>query len=180
MASSRPILAAVAIIILAGGVLLDLLVILSGVSTHTPLSKVYFLQASTGGISGAPNPARWTYFAICGATSSGGSNAHCGKVGAAIPFDPIANFGTKNNVPEEFIKHAKTYYYLSRVAWAFFLIALFFAAVALLMSLLALCSRLAAKFTRLITIMALGSQAVAAAIMTYASLLPSRPLPCPY
>ena len=176
--AARPILSAVSIILLAGGVLLQLLVVLSGVTQHSPLSKVYFIEASTNGISGSgpvPNPARWTYFAICGVEN--GQNAHCGKVGAAIPFDPVKNFGTKSNVPDPLVNQQKTYYYLSRVMWAFYLIALFFAVVALLLSVFALCSRLAAKFTGLVTAMALVAQAVTAAIMTY--VFPSPSTPCP-
>ena len=168
--AARPILSAVAIILLAGGVVLQFLVILSGVLTSTPLNKVYFLQAATSGISSTsgtpvPNPARWTFFAICG--EKNGNNAMCGKVGAAIPFDPVKNFGTKNNVPQPLIDHPNEYYYLSRIMWAFYIIALVFAVVALFLGVFALCSRLAAKFTGLVTIIATLMQAVTASLMTY-------------
>jgi hypothetical protein len=176
----RSLLSALSILILAGGIVLQFFVILSGVSTHTPLNKIYFLQADTSGISSGngspvPNPARWTYFAICGERN--GNNAMCGKVNAAIPFDPVRNFGTQTNVPEGLVQHPSQYYYLSRVAWAFYTIALFFAVVALLLSVFALCSRLAAKFTGLVTCIALIMQAVTASIMTYVSPpIPSLPI----
>jgi uncharacterized membrane protein len=91
----------------------------------------------------------------------------CGKVNAAIPFDPVKNFGTQNNVPQGLIDHPGQYYYMSRVMWAFYIIALVFAVVALFLSVFALCSRLAAKFTGLVTIIALVMQAVTASLMTY-------------
>jgi hypothetical protein len=168
----RSLLSALSILILAGGVVMQFLVILSGVTAHIPFNNVYFLQADTSGISSGngspvPNPARWTYFAICGERN--GHNAMCGKVNAAIPFDPVRNFGTQTNVPQKLVQHPSQYYYLSRVAWAFYIIALFFAVVALLLSVFALCSRLAAKFTGLVTLTALIFQAVTASLMTYVS-----------
>ena len=175
--AARPILSAVAIFLLAGGIVLQFFTILSGVVVHSPLNKVYFLQADTSGISSTsgtpvPNPARWTYFAICGVHN--GNNAKCGKVSAATPFDPVKNFGTKINVPQGLIDHPSQYYYLSRVMWAFYIMALFFAVVALLLSVFAMCSRLAAKFTGLVTIIATVMQAVTASLMTYVPLLPTH------
>ena len=172
--AARPILSVVSIIILAGGVVLQFFVVLSGVvNSSAPINNVYFLQASTAGISSngnnpVPNPARWTYFATCGVRN--GHNADCGKVTAAMPFDPVRNFGTETNVPAGLVQHPGTYYYLSRVMWAFYLIALFFAVVALLLGVFAVCSRLAAKFTGLVTIIALVMQTVTAALMTYVHL----------
>lgn len=167
--AARSLLSFISILILAGGVVMEFLVILSGISTHSPLKQVYFLQADTSGISSnngspVPNPARWTYFAICG--EHNGNNANCGKVNAAIPFDPMRNFGTQTNIPQKLLQHPSQYYYLSRVAWSFYLIALFFACVALLLGVFALCSRLAAKFTGLVTFTAMIMQAVAASLMT--------------
>lgn len=174
--AARPILSIVAIILLAGGVLLQLLVILSGAINSNPINKIFFLQGSTDGIDGSsvPNPARWTYFAICGERN--GLNAQCRPVQAAIPFDPRRNFGTSMGLPDQLASGdaASTLYYLSRIAWAFFIIALFFAAVALLMSVIAIFSRLAAKFTGLVTIMALVCQAVACALMTCVSTIPTN------
>ena len=92
----------VSLIILAGGVLLQLLTILSGGVNSSPINKIYFLEAGDiGSISGARNPSRWTFFAICGAEN--GLNANCGKPVPALPFDPPRNFGTTQDVPEQFI-----------------------------------------------------------------------------
>lgn len=62
------------------------------------------------------------------------------------------------------------YFYLSRVSWAFYIIALFFAACALFTGLLALCTRLGSVLSGLNAFMAMASQAVAAALMTYVAL----------
>lgn len=164
--AARPILSAISIFFLAAGIVLQIFVVLSGAINTLPMNKVYFLQASTDGISGSnvPNPARWAYFSTCGVRN--GNNANCGKVQPAHPFDPRRNFGTRNGLAEGFLNNGSYYYYMSRVAWAFYIIALFFAAVALLLSVTALCSRLAAKLTGLMTIIAVVMQAVAAALMT--------------
>lgn len=157
------------LIILAGGILLQFLVILSGMSHNptVPLRDVYFLQASTNGISGGDftrNPARWTFLSICGANN--GHNVNCGNTHAALPFDPPRNFGTNNNVPQAFIG-TDQYYYMSRFMFAFYLIALFFAVVALFTGLLALCTRLGAYLSGLNTVIAAFFQVITAALMTY-------------
>jgi hypothetical protein len=63
--------------------------------------------------------------------------------------------------------HNSNYYYLmSRFAWVFYLIALLFAALALVTGLLALCSRLGGYLSSMITMVALFFQAMAAALVT--------------
>ncbi|KAK5164273.1 Eisosomes component [Saxophila tyrrhenica] len=168
MGAKTPILSAISIFFLAGGIVLSLFIILSGAINTLPMNQVFFLQAETNGISGSsnnpvPNPARWTYFAVCGARN--GNNANCGPVTAALPFDPRRNFQTMNGLPQGF-RNNDDYYYESRAAWAFYIIALFFAVMALFLSLLALCSRLAAKFTGMMALIAVVMQAVAAGLMT--------------
>ncbi|ORY11526.1 SUR7/PalI family-domain-containing protein [Clohesyomyces aquaticus] len=164
MAASRPILGLVALILLAGGIVLQFFTILSGAVNGSPENKFYFLEASNiGDIPGARNPSRWTFFAICGAAN--GLNANCGKSVPALPFDPPRNFGTQQNIPEQFIGTRK-FFYLSRFMFAFYLVALFFAVCALFTGLLALCSRLGGYLSALTTSMALFFQTLAAALMT--------------
>ena len=155
-------------ILLAGGIVLQILVILSGLK-GSPVNQIYFLQADTSSIKSTSlyyhNPARWTYLDICGVSPSG-KNMDCSKKSADIPFDPVKNFGTTKGVPSEFVKNPHRYFYLSRVAWAFYLIALAFAALALLASLAALFARLGAYMSGLTTFLAMICQAVAAALMT--------------
>ncbi|OQN95724.1 hypothetical protein B0A48_18264 [Cryoendolithus antarcticus] len=163
----RSVLGLIALIVLAGGIVLQFLTILSGVSTSTPLQHVYFLESTTNGISGGSgmvrNPSRWTFFAICGAEN--GNNANCGNVVPALPFDPPRNFGTENNVPETFIG-TKKFFYLSRFMFAFYLVALFFAVIAFFTSVLAICTRLGAYLTGLNAAIAFFFQTLTAALMT--------------
>lgn len=160
-----PILAFGSLVLVAGGLLFQFLTILTGGINDSPLDKFYFLEATTNNIPNARNPSRWTFFAICGADPSSGNNANCGAVVPALPFDPPRNFGTEQNVPDEFIG-TKEYFYLSRFMFAFYLIALFFAAVALISGLLALCSRLGGYLSSLMASIALFFQVLAAALMT--------------
>ena len=167
MAGARPILNITAIVLLAGGIVLQFLTILSGAVQSSPTNLVYFLQASTDGVSGGrdnlPNPIRWTFFALCG--NENGKNANCYPVRAALPFDPPRNFGTENGVAEAFLNGNK-FYYLSRFMFAFYLIALFFAVVSFLLSVFALCARLGSYLTGFTVFLALFFQTLAAALMT--------------
>lgn len=165
MAVTRPILALGSLVLVAAGLLFQFLTILTGGVNSSPLNKFYFLQASTNGIPNARDPSRWTFFAICGADPSTGHNTNCGASVPALPFDPPRNFGTTENVPEQFIG-THQYYYLSRFMFAFYLIALFFAAIALISGLLALCSRLGGYLSSLMTSVALFFQVIAASLMT--------------
>jgi len=165
MGPARPILAILSLVLVAGGVLLQFFTILSGAINSTPINKFYFLEASTQGIPNARNPSRWTYFAICGADPSTGNNDNCGNVVPALPFDPPRNFGTQQGVPQSFLG-TKEYFYLSRFMFAFYLIALVFASIALLTGLLALVSRLGGYISSMTTSIALFFQSLAAALMT--------------
>lgn len=168
-----------AILLLAGGILLQLLVVLSGAVAGTPVNLVYFLQASTDGITNAranlPNPVRWTFFALCG--SQNGNNADCYPVQAALPFSPARNFRTEQGVPDGL--GADKFFYLSRVMFAFYLIALFFAVVAFLLSVFALCARLGSYLTGFTVCLALFFQTVTAALMTYVHFPPHTHPPKP-
>lgn len=163
MGPTRPLLAILSLVLVAGALLLQFFTILSGGVKGAPLNKFYFLQADTSNIPGALNPARWTFFAICGVEN--GLNANCRSPKAALPFDPPRNFGTEEGVPQQFIG-THEYYYLSRFMFAFYLIALFFGAVALITGLLALVSRLGGYISSMTTFVALFFQALAAALMT--------------
>jgi hypothetical protein len=145
--------------------LLQFFTILTGAVNSAPLDRFYFLEASTNGITGARNPSRWTFFAICGADPTSGHNVNCGAVVPALPFDPPRNFGTQNGVPQQFIG-THQYYYLSRFMFAFYLIALVFGAIALLTGLLALVSRLGGYISSMTTSIALFFQTLAATLMT--------------
>jgi hypothetical protein len=165
MGPTRPILAILSLILVAGGALLQFFTILTGGVNSAPLDRFYFLEASTNGIANARNPSRWTFFAICGADPSSGHNANCGSPVPALPFDPPRNFGTQQGVPEQF-NGTNQYFLLSRFMFAFYLIALFFGAIALLTGLLALVSRLGGYISSMTTFVALFFQTLAATLMT--------------
>lgn len=167
MAAGRPVLGLVSLILIAGGIVMTFFVVLSGfINNVVPIKNTWFLQAQTTNISGGnsnlKNPARWTYLAICGVTN--GYNANCGPTTAALPFAPAHNFGTTSGVPAAFT--GNHFYYLSRFAWVFYLISLFFAVVSFFLGFLALCTRLGAYLTGLNAAIALFFQALAASLMT--------------
>ena len=58
------------------------------------------------------------------------------------------------------------FYYLSRFMWVFYIIALFFAVIAALTGILALCTRIGAYLSGFNTMIALFFQSLAAALMT--------------
>nr|POE89996.1 protein sur7 [Quercus suber] len=167
MALTRSLLSLLSIILLAGGIVMEFLIILSGTHIGTPENQIYFLQSSTNGITGGPNPvpnpARWTYFSVCGVTN--GLNTDCSRVRAAQPFDPEGNFGTQTGLPDAFI-NTHRWYYLSRFAWVFFIIALFFAVLAFLLSVFALCARLGAYLAASMSFLALFFQTLCASLYT--------------
>ncbi|KZM23276.1 Eisosomes component [Ascochyta rabiei] len=165
VAAAKPIFALAALLLVAGGIVMQIFTILSGGINSAPINKFYFLEAATSGIPNARNPSRWTFFAICGRDPASGLNANCGAVVPALPFDPPRNFGTTENVPQQFIG-THLYFYLSRFMFAFYLIALFFAAGALLTGLLALCSRLGGYLSALTVAVALFFQTLAASLLT--------------
>jgi len=168
--AARPILGLLSLVLLAGAVLLQIFIVLAGVTNSTPVNLVYFLETTTNGIPGARNPSRWTLFYICGA--DGSHNANCGSPVPALPFNPPgrSNFDTETGVPDAFIG-TNRYFYLSRFAFAFFLISLVFGVIALFTGLLALCTRLGAYLSSFNTFVAMGFQVLFAALMTAWSVL---------
>lgn len=82
--------------------MLMFLTFLGGVSNHVPLNNIYFLQADTSSIPGAPSTSRWTFWNICSVSNG---KSQCGSVHPDFPFDPPSsrNFGTTTNVPGAFI-----------------------------------------------------------------------------
>ena len=148
--------------------MLQFLVILSGLET-TPENQIYFLQTTLNGVTGGENvlnPVRWTWLRLCGVDESTGLNANCLPTAADVPFSPVDNFGTTTGLPEAFSQHRNYYYYMSRIGWAFYIIALFFAVVAIVTGLLALCTRLGAYLSSTFVFLAVGMQAVAASLTT--------------
>ena len=162
--AARPALAIVPLVLTAGATLFLLLVILAGTQDHAPLNQIYFLSADTSAINGAPDVSAWTLWNVCQAT--GGTLAQCPKASPAYPFDPSSNFASSGGVPNQFINNVSYYYYLSRVSFAFFIIAVFFSGVSLLLGLLACCSRIGAGITAFLSVAGLIAAIIAASLMT--------------
>jgi hypothetical protein len=88
---------------MASSILLILLTLLGGARNSVPLNEIYFLQADTSNIPGAPSISRWTFWNVCGVTADGKSD--CGTSHPDYPLDPPSHrtFNTTENVPSEFI-----------------------------------------------------------------------------
>lgn len=165
--SLRGIFGIASLILIAGALVLQFFVILSGVADSTPLNKTYFLQADTSTIAGAGRAtSQWTYFYVCGA-----GNSDCGK---AVPDLPLgyAWVGGVAGAPEALVgshgKHTTStyYYYLWRFGWVFYLMGLLFTVLAFFTAVLAPCSRLAAGFSGFTLTFALFWFTLGASLMT--------------
>jgi len=88
---------------MAGSILLIFLTLLGGASNSTPLNEIYFFQADTSGIPGAPPVSRWTFWTVCSVKPDGRN--HCGTSHPAFPLDPPGkdNFHTHVNIPHKFL-----------------------------------------------------------------------------
>ena len=147
-----------------------LFITLGGAIEHSPINKFFILQADTSKIPGAPALSRWGYWNVCGVQNGRTvcGNESFSKVHPAFPLDPTShrNFNTKVGVPKDFVNHHGFYYLMTRFMFAFMLIALFFAAVGFFTGLLALCTRLGAYLSGLMTMLAAFFQAINASLMT--------------
>jgi len=154
-------------ILQAGAVVLLFFVILAGVRDSVPLNETFFLSADISSFKSNVNTpsgyGQWTLWGICGATTDG-KNVNCPNSVPAYPFDPAANFNS--GVPAYFLVHQNYYYYTSRFMFAFYIIAVAFAAFSLLTGLLALCSRLGSAVSSVFAMAALVIDIVAASLMT--------------
>ncbi|MCJ1319056.1 hypothetical protein MMC15_004389 [Xylographa vitiligo] len=172
---ARPVFASVSLILIAGACVLIFLVLLAGAVNSNPVNTIYFLQADTSGISGAPAQSRWTLWNVCSVGADGADV--CPKVSAAYPFDPQNNFGTTKGVPAAFQgrvleqRYTNMFYYLTRFMFAFVLISLFFAVCSLFLGLFALCSRIGSFLSSVTCAVALFFQTIVAALMTAAYVI---------
>ncbi|KAJ5888453.1 Actin cortical patch SUR7/pH-response regulator PalI [Penicillium taxi] len=164
MGVSRAALGFLGLFFMASALLLMFLTILAGTSNHLPLNKIYFMQAGTGNIPGAPTTSRWTFWNVC-AVKNGLND--CGKSHPDFPFDPPGsrNFDTTTNVPKQFIG-TNHYYLISRFMFPFMIIGLFFAALALFTGLLAMCTRIGSYISGFLSWLALVFQVITTSLMT--------------
>lgn len=80
-----------------------IITLLGGTTSRHPEDIIFFLEATTDNIPGAPPVSRWTFWNLC-LVGSDGKN-QCGPNHVDFPFDPPShrNFNTTVNVPHEFV-----------------------------------------------------------------------------
>lgn len=147
------------------GLLLMWLTFLGGVRNSNPANIIYFLEADTSAIPGAPASSRWTFWNLCAVTPDGKSD--CGENYPDFPFDPPShrNFNTTVNVPPRFID-TNHYFLMSRFMFPFMIIALFFAVLAFFSGFASMCISIGGWVSALLTFLGLGFQTLVTTIMT--------------
>ncbi|KAJ5684262.1 uncharacterized protein N7477_000607 [Penicillium maclennaniae] len=165
MPLSRVSLGLLGLFFMASAILLIFLTLLGGARNSTPLNEIWFLQADTGNIPGAPSVSRWTFWTVCSVAANGRSV--CGSSHPAFPLDPprANNFGTTVNVPHQFI-NTNHYYLTTRFMFAFIIIGLFFAVCSLFTGFLALCTRIGSYVSAFFAWLALTFQIITTCLMT--------------
>jgi hypothetical protein len=165
MPLSRVSLGFLGLFFMAGSILLIFLTLLGGARNSVPLNEIYFLQADTSNIPGAPALSRWTFWNLCSVTADGKSD--CGSSHPDYPFDPprANNLNTTENVPQQFIG-TRHYYLMSRFMFPFIIIGLFFAVLSLFSGLLAMCTRIGSYISGFLAWLALTFQVITTCLMT--------------
>ncbi|OJJ79367.1 SUR7/PalI family protein [Aspergillus glaucus CBS 516.65] len=150
---------------MASGLLLMWFTFLGGTRNSNPLNRIYFLEAATSNIPGAPATSRWTLWNLCPVVD--GKN-DCGSNTPDFPFDPAShrNFGTDVNVPSRFIDNHNHYFITSRFIFPFMLIALFFGVLSFFTGFFAMCVRVIGHVSGVFAYIALTFQTIATAMMT--------------
>ncbi|SGZ55894.1 CIC11C00000003063 [Sungouiella intermedia] len=119
----RRLLTIVPFALVAGSCTMLLFVLLSGATDNLKfLNKFYFSSVTTSAET------RWTLYAIC--SPNGDGTVYCSNREPAYPYSPSDNFGD-SLVPNDFVKNRNTYFYLLKIAYAWFLLALIFSLLAL-------------------------------------------------
>ncbi|EKV06881.1 Actin cortical patch SUR7/pH-response regulator PalI [Penicillium digitatum] len=164
MGLSRATLGFTGLFFMAASILLIFLTLLGGARNSNPLNRIYFLEADTGNIPGAPSTSRWTFWNLCGVKD--GKN-DCGDTHVDFPFDPPShrNFNTTDNVPHQFIG-TNHYFLMSRFMFPFLIIGLFFAVCSFFTGMLAICTRVASYLSGFLAWIALTFQVITTCLMT--------------
>lgn len=128
MAVFRPLSMVLWLLFAAGALLLEFFIVLAGATETNPLNQFYWLEADTSKVPGAPSTTRWTNYNYCGVDSRG-RNTDCTSNKADFGFQPAQTFGTREGIPQGIWDHHSRFFYLSRFAYPFYLIGLFFTLV---------------------------------------------------
>lgn len=151
---------------LAGTILLLILLILSSSTKISPINQIYWLKADTSSIENAFSQSQWGFWGVC----DSGNLSDC-ITGPAFPLSPQDNFETTENIPQDFIDNRNTYFYLSRFAFAFGLIAFALASLTFVISIFGLCFLVVDKVTAFIVTLATFFLAGFAAFQTAVVIL---------
>ncbi|KAK6198048.1 endocytosis/sphingolipid biosynthesis/sporulation effector [Scheffersomyces amazonensis] len=151
---------------LLGAALLLFFSNLNGAAESSVLGRFYWLEVDTSGLQGFPQQTtRWTLYGTCGVAN--GKNSDCTKTKAAFPFSPVDNTGNSSDLPSDFVENRDTYYYLTRISYAFLLVGVSFTVFAILSSVVLPCIGIY-FVTPLLTFIALLFTITAAACLTAA------------
>ncbi|OBA21497.1 SUR7-domain-containing protein [Metschnikowia bicuspidata var. bicuspidata NRRL YB-4993] len=115
----RQILSLVAFLCATGAVVAMIFVNISGSSTSSVIRRFYFSELEGN--------YRWTMYGLCQTNDDG--VYECSAPAPAYPYSPADNFSF-TNLPLDFSTNRDTYYYLLRIAYGFFLVALLFSVLA--------------------------------------------------
>lgn len=96
---------------------------------------------------------------------------NCTGTTAGLAFEPQKVFGTTNGIPKDFIENRDTYYYLTKIAFAFYLITTAFTFFTLCLSFFACFSRLGGAISAFINFLGLLFMMAAAAMNTAAYVM---------
>ena len=154
------------LLLLAGTTLLLIFIVLSGASNNFPFNTFYSIKGDTSDIAGTYDESAWNFWGVCDSNNT----SNC-RAGPAYPISPVDNFGTTDNVPSDFVDDRNTYYYLSRFAFAFLLLALGFTIFALLVNILGFCTALIHRVLMMLVVMALIFTSGFAAFTTAVTVL---------
>lgn len=154
------------LLLLAGASLILIFIVLSGSVNSFPFKNFYWIKADTSAISGAYGESAWTFWGVC--DKSNYSDCHTGP---AYPIVPQDNFGSSTGVPRDFLDNRSTYYYLSRFAFAFFIVALVFVVLAFIVDILGFCFTVIDKVVIALVTVGLLAISAAAAFQTAVNVL---------
>lgn len=133
----RRVFTIIPLVLLAGASLLLFFINLAGTNNSGFLAKFYWSEVDSRDFDTSRDKVRWTLYSICAVKD--GDNSDCTGASPAYPYSPVDNFDSLDNIPQKFIDNRDTYYYLSRFAYAFFLIGIVFSVLALIPTALSCC-----------------------------------------
>ncbi|OWB49602.1 hypothetical protein B5S33_g476 [[Candida] boidinii] len=107
-------------------------------SSSGVLHQIYWLTVNTSSYSrGVNSVTKWYNYGICYEVNGG--NSVCSDTVAAYPFSPFRNFRHTfpsifdyNSLPDSFSNNENTYYYLTRCAYGFSIVAVVFLVAAII------------------------------------------------